>query len=119
MTAVAYGNHAGYVSMKNLSGHDSLFVMVPNVFTPNGDGINDTWSIIVKGYGVTVFNMQTVVYDRWGKQVFQTTNIHEVWSGHNSIGEFCSSGSYYYVISYTNGSNGKDEHFTGFIELIK
>src|SRR5437660_1707575 len=78
--------------------HDSLKVVVPNLFTPNGDGINDTWSIIVQGYGIAIFSLQTVVYDRWGAEIFQTTNIHEAWSGHNKIGKPCTTGSYFYVV---------------------
>jgi gliding motility-associated-like protein len=102
-----------------LTGQDSLVVTAPNVFTPNGDGINDTWSIMLRGHGVTVFDMETTVYDRWGKVVFQTTNIREVWSGHNSIGEFCTCGTYYYIIKYLNGATGKNEVFKGFIELMR
>jgi gliding motility-associated-like protein len=99
--------------------HDSLSIVVPNVFTPNDDGINDTWSMIVHDYGITIFELQTIVYDRWGKEVFQTTNIHEVWSGHSQIGKACSSGSYFYVISYINSGTGSRETLKGFIELLR
>jgi gliding motility-associated-like protein len=98
---------------------DSLSITAPNVFTPNGDGVNDTWSIIVHGFGVTVFGLETTVYDRWGKQIFQTTNIREVWSGHNSIGEQCSNGTYFYVINYTNGFTGEQKVLKGFVELLR
>ena len=99
--------------------HDSLSVVVPNVFTPNGDGVNDTWSIIVHGYGITIFEMQTTVYDRWGGQIFQTTNIRQVWSGHNLIGKTCDEGTYFYVVTYTNSATGNKEIHKGFIELLR
>jgi len=99
--------------------HDSLSVVAPNVFTPNGDGVNDTWSIIVHDYGITIFELQTVVYDRWGTQIFLTTNIREVWSGHNLVGKTCDNGTYFYVVSYTNGASGKQEVLKGFVELLR
>ncbi len=101
------------------SPNDSLSIVAPNIFTPNGDGVNDFWSIIVHAYGVNVFGLETTVYDRWGKQIFQTTNIREVWSGHNAIGETCSAGTYFYVITYTNGATGELKALKGFVELLR
>ena len=51
---------------------------VPNCFTPNNDGINDEFKIADKNFckylGYTIFN-------RWGQEIFYTTNIHEAWDG--------------------------------------
>jgi gliding motility-associated-like protein len=99
--------------------HDSLMVVVPNVFSPNSDGINDTWSIIIHDYGVVLFNLQTTIYDRWGVPVFISTDIREVWLGHTSTGKICNSDSYFYVISYTNSLTNKQELLKGFIELVR
>ena len=110
-------SHTGSAASSN--SRDSLAITVPNVFTPNGDGINDTWSMIVHGYGVLVTGLQTTVYDRWGKEVFYSTNIHTVWSGHNKIGEKCSDGSYFYVITYNAGFGGEQKTLKGFIELLR
>lgn len=99
--------------------HDSLVITVPNVFTPNGDGINDTWSIIIHDYGTILFDLQTTVYDRWGITVFETTDIREVWLGHTTTGRTCSEGSYFYVISYTNSITNQPQKLNGFIELVR
>ncbi len=99
--------------------HDSLLVVVPNVFTPNSDGVNDTWSINVQGYGIAILELQTTIYNRWGEEIFQTTNIRAVWSGHNPVGKPCDSGSYFYVISYINGATNEQITLKGFIELIR
>jgi len=99
--------------------HDSLIVNVPNIFTPNGDGINDTWSIIIHDYGVILFDLETTVYDRWGVPVFQSTDIREVWLGHTPTGRDCLAGSYFYVISYTNSITNRQESFKGLLELIR
>ncbi len=55
--------------------HDLL---MPNAFTPNGDGHNDVFRIPA----VTDINLQEFsIYDRWGKKVFSTANISEGWDG--------------------------------------
>ncbi len=101
------------------SPHDSLVVIVPNVFTPNNDGVNDTWSITLHDYGIILLDMQTTVYDRWGIAVFQTTDIREVWLGHTPTGKICNAGSYFYVISYTNSITNKQELLKGFLEIVR
>lgn len=64
-------------------------IYVPNAFTPDGDGVNDTWAPSVRG--ARLYDL--VVMDRWGKEVFRTTNPQEEWSG-SGEGE----GMYNYVI---------------------
>ncbi|MCF8459304.1 MAG: gliding motility-associated C-terminal domain-containing protein [Flavobacteriales bacterium] len=50
---------------------------IPNAFTPNGDRINDTWG--PKAYGFRVYELW--VFDRWGKQMFHSTDPFEKWDG--------------------------------------
>src|ERR1700756_4492611 len=88
---------------------DSLVIIAPNVFTPNGDGTNDYWSIIVHDFGVAMIDLQATVYDRWGKIIFNTTNVRQVWNGHNLIGKACEEGTYYFVVSYVNGTTLEQE----------
>jgi gliding motility-associated-like protein len=101
------------------SPHDSLIVVAPNIFTPNGDGVNDFWSIVVHDYGVAIIDLQTTVYDRWGKEIFMSTNLRQVWNGHNLIGKPCEDGVYYYIVSFTNGVTLKTEVLKGFIQLSR
>src|SRR6185295_2220503 len=54
-----------------------LSVFIPNAFTPNGDGINDTFG--VKGEGIKNFVMR--VYDRWGEVIFESENAKQQWDG--------------------------------------
>lgn len=53
------------------------FVYIPNAFSPNGDGLNDTF--IPKGIGIERFSM--TIYDRWGKELYYTNNLDEPWRG--------------------------------------
>ena len=101
---------------------DSIKIEVPNVFTPNGDGINETWQLLVHNFNYTINNFQCSVYDRWGIKVFEADNISDEWNGKNRIGLACPSGSYYYLIKLTpSNSKGsiEEKDFKGFVELIK
>ncbi|HNI43551.1 MAG TPA: gliding motility-associated C-terminal domain-containing protein, partial [Chitinophagales bacterium] len=51
-------------------------VVIPNAFSPNNDGVNDTWGI--KGNNITRY--QVAIYDRWGQKVFET-NDSQLWEG--------------------------------------
>ena len=73
--------------------------LIPNVFTPNGDGIHDTWHIeFLKEYPRCTVD----VFDRNGMNVFHSYNYDNEWNGFN-----CSKpvpiGVYYYVIKPGNG----------------
>jgi gliding motility-associated-like protein len=67
---------------------------LPNVFTPDGDGINDTW-IPFPYSNVEKINLE--VYDRWGKRVFKTEDPDIKWDGFNEHSHRpCPEGTYYY-----------------------
>lgn len=86
---------------------DSM-VEISNVFTPNGDGINDVWQVPFGSSGET-----TVIYilNRWGNIVFQSSLNGFTWEGKTLGGDSCSDGVYFYRISNTN--------IAGFIQLVR
>ncbi len=71
---------------------DSL--LIPNVFSPNGDGINDELKLNYYGYG----DYRILVFDRWGKKVFETKDTEVWWDGRNSGGQDVPEGVYYMVV---------------------
>ncbi|MBK9283257.1 MAG: gliding motility-associated C-terminal domain-containing protein [Sphingobacteriaceae bacterium] len=83
--------------------------VIPNIFTPNNDNVNDVWSIKFP-FGSTLSSVE--VYNRWGTLIFHRenlkfskqgfANIH--WDGRNGSGEECSSGVYFYVLNYQDRS---------------
>lgn len=85
-------------------------VRAPNVFTPNGDGINDFWVVRTNGkskYTVSVFTPS-------GSKVFEMSSYTISWDGKNPGGEDLSPGVYYYVITLN------DKYMdTGFFHLIR
>jgi len=62
---------------------------VPTAFTPDGDGVNDTWLPSVRGARL----YELAVFDRWGRQVFATTDPRAGWGGEGE-----GEGMYNYVI---------------------
>jgi len=75
--------------------HDTL--RIPNVFTPNNDGINDLF--IIKSNGVISFPLEISIFSRTGTLVFKTKAPIIVWDGRNTSGSMVSPGIYYYILT--------------------
>jgi gliding motility-associated-like protein len=76
---------------------------IPNGFSPNGDNVNDTWKV----EGLWEFpEASLVVFDRWGKKVFEGDANNNSWDGKINGNELPSA-DYYYVIELGNGENYK------------
>ncbi|MBW6482961.1 MAG: gliding motility-associated C-terminal domain-containing protein [Vicingaceae bacterium] len=87
-----------------------LPLSIPNVFTPNHDGLNDFFKIngLQKGDKVSVFN-------RWGQLVFKTEDINKFWDGTTLKGSPCPDGVYFYIIEQKKTAKTK----TGTVHLLK
>jgi gliding motility-associated-like protein len=73
----------------------------PSSFTPNGDGLNDTWNFV--GEGVELDGYEIEVFDRWGKRLFHSNDPQESWSGlDKSTGTSLQIGAYGYVVRYVD-----------------
>ncbi len=90
-------------------------VDLPDAFTPNGDGIND--KVFVKGWGIENL-LSFSIYNRWGEQVFQTSNISEGWDG-TYKDELQSPDSYAYIVVVKNYIYGEPTTIKGFIDLVR
>ena len=69
---------------------------VPNVFTPNGDGIHDEFRVAYK----SLATFHGIVYNRWGRKVFEWTDPARGWDGRIG-GKPAVVGAYYYIIEAT------------------
>jgi gliding motility-associated-like protein len=67
---------------------------IPNVFTPNGDGINDRWLVPYNGPE----RYRLAVLDRWGQTVHTANSPNQPWDGRLGNGENAADGVYYYVL---------------------
>ncbi len=89
-------------------------VDVPNVFTPNGDGINDEFMVVyksIKDFHMTIFN-------RWGRKVFYTTNPGKSWNGKIG-GNKASQGVYFYYIVAKGYNEGEKTVLKSALHLIR
>jgi gliding motility-associated-like protein len=77
---------------------------IPNAFTPNGDSKNDFFTI----QGTGIENYEIMIFNRWGKLVFQSSDIENAWDGRFN-GTTVQSGVYSYRISVTTTFGGKRE----------
>lgn len=132
---ICYNNVGSYdVSLvtTNSLGSDSLFipnyiivdsciisptitpvVVVPNVFSPNGDGQNDLFKID----GIGIKTVAIKIYNRWGQSIFETSQFDEGWNGRTNSGKEVPEGTYFYIVDVETTT--KTETLTGSLTLIR
>jgi gliding motility-associated-like protein len=88
---------------------------IPNVFTPNGDGENDTFHPVLATW---ISSFDATVYDRWGLKMYEWNNQSAGWNGDAKNGKPAPDGTYYYIIN-AKGADNKDYLYTGFIQLLR
>ena len=85
-------------------------IKIPNVFTPNGDGVNDTWII----ENIEMFPDATVyVFNRWGQMLYKGTGNDEPWDG-SYRGHYVPAGTYLYIVDLYQ----KTEAYKGTVTVI-
>jgi len=93
---------------------------LPNVFTPNGDGINDLM-VPLKGK-MHVPKIDLKIYNRWGQIVFQTSDPEINWDGKEMLsGKDCTPGTYYYICTIYQlfREGNKEKKITGTVTIIR
>lgn len=87
---------------------------IPNVFSPNGDGLNDVFHVFASG--IEEYTIE--IYDRWGLRVFETTAPRIDWDGRTNAGSNASPGTYFYIL-YARTQSGKVYDTRGHITLLR
>jgi len=107
-------NYKEYFTIKTID--CSCMMAVPNVFTPNGDGLNDYFypviSCVFEEYHIAIFN-------RWGQILFESNNQNTKWDG-KYLNQDIPEGVYFYVIDYKQPySNNKKAQHSGSITIYR
>ncbi len=94
---------------------NDVVVAIPKAFTPNNDGLNDVLKLEY-GAGLKTFNYFKL-FNRWGKLIFETSDVNGVWDGRYN-GRDQESDAYTYLLDYITY---KDEHIkkTGSVILLR
>ena len=93
--------------------YDPYATVVPNAFSPNGDGINDVFRVFVQ----EAAQIEMAVYNRWGQKVFEGQDGLSVWDGKYK-GMECELGAYIYVINLLY-QDGEQRNQQGTIMLVR
>ncbi len=89
-------------------------IYMPNAFTPNTDGINDT--LMVQGTGIKEIELH--IFDRWGLEVFRSTELIKGWDG-NFKGQIAPEGVYSYNLIYKLRKNNSTHSKSGTVTLLR
>lgn len=79
----------------NLRVREDYTLEPSNILTPDGNGKNDNWIVEKAQY---YNNVEVLVFDRWGRIVYQSTAYDNTWNGTNSNGDLLPDGAYFYVV---------------------
>ncbi|MBP6391857.1 MAG: gliding motility-associated C-terminal domain-containing protein, partial [Flavobacteriales bacterium] len=85
--------------------------VVPNVFSPNGDGVNDCFAPVGLEDFANCYSL--VVFDRWGVAVFRSGSPNACWKGVNDAGDALPDGVYYYLLTLG------DVEYPGAVEVLR
>ena len=94
----------------------SAQIIIPNGFSPDGDGVNDTWEI--QGLNGSIA-YRLSVFNRWETKVYETTQYNNDWEGTSNVSSFISSGNnlpegtYFYLLEFNDGQ----PPLTGFVYI--
>ena len=86
---------------------------IPNVFTPNGDQVNDYFEVTTDGVNVYEFT----VFTRAGTRIYHSLSPRIFWDGNSLDGKELSDGIYYYVIEEQGGTSPFET--AGFMYLFR
>lgn len=109
----AFGCQSTYTMLITIIEQPSV-IHVPNVFTPNGDNVNDAFYITSEG--LSAFDMK--IYDRWGVLMSDVTSPAQGWDGRTKAGVLATDGTYYYIIT-ASGYDGKIYNLAGYLMLVR
>lgn len=94
-----------------------LVLITPTAFTPNRNGINDTFKPYIKYEMTGSYLMQ--IFNRWGQMVFETTDHTVGWNGNSAVdNSYCQAGMYAWIITLNNPQGVAEAH-TGTVMLVR
>lgn len=100
---------------RNITIEPDFVFYIPNTFTPNDDGINDTFT----GQGIFIKKFEMNIFDRWGNLIFFSDDITKPWDGSANHGNVMAQEDIYVYSFKLTDYNKKKHLYKGFVTLIK
>ena len=101
---------------KVIYAYEELRVYIPNMFTPDGNGLNDTWRPVLLEYSKEGYQLS--IYDRWGQRVFYTTDTEASWDG-NIDGKPAQNNTVYSYRLLVRDFTGQEFEFVGHVTIMR
>ena len=99
--------------------NNSLIYYIPNTFTPDGDGHNQTFKPVFTS-GFDPYNYEMLIYNRWGEIIFETHDVTYGWDGTYAFeNSTCQDGIYTYKITFKNPILDERKVVCGSVNLLK
>lgn len=102
----------------------NVAVIIPNVFSPNNDGVNDNLTLQLIDASL-INGLAIKIYNRWGQEVASSSFTSKglasqlvVWDGYTNAGNLAPAGTYFYVITYTT-VQGDTKSEKGSVSLLR
>jgi gliding motility-associated-like protein len=94
-------------------------MVVPNTFTPNGDGVNDNFYLI--SYPPSISSFHIWIFDRWGAKVYESTDVNFNWDGTDIFvaNKPLTTAVFAYAIEYRVFNDPEKRDIGGNISLVK
>lgn len=89
-------------------------IVIPNIFTPNGDGINELFGIQCTG----IAELHADIYNRWGTLITALEGVNGTWDGSSPSDKTLSEGTYFVMVK-AKGIDGKMYNKEGFVTLVR
>jgi gliding motility-associated-like protein len=99
---------------KTIITEQSTMIIIPNIFSPNGDNINDVFFIINTGMS----SLNCTIFNRWGQLLYTITAPNQGWDGKTPNGDNAPDGTYMYILQ-AQGLNGKTYKQNGTVTLVR
>ena len=96
---------------------DDIKFYIPNVFTPNGDSLNDYFENKISNYKMLKY-LKGTIWNRWGQQIYEYQMPNGQWWDGSYEGQQCVDGVYFYIIEAEN-IRGKKYSFHGTVTLLR
>ncbi len=115
VTLVAYGSgNCSDTARKVITVDVTEVLIIPNIFSPNGDGINDQFFLTSTG----INSLNCDIYNRWGELIYTLKAPNQSWDGVMNNGNHATEGTYFYILQ-ASGYDGKEYKRNGPLTLVR